>query len=64
MNHITKCLTEGGIPDGATIQNLVWLAQAHRRYAAYPHNRDRATWHIRWAALIEDVLEAHREHHH
>ena len=54
-------LTKGGIPIGWTPQNLDWLAKAHRRHAcSYASGSARAEWHLRWAALIEDLLESHR----
>lgn len=54
-----QCVTDGGLPDGWTNQNLLWLAQAHRHHARAQavHRRERAYWHIRWAAFIEDILE-------
>lgn len=63
FNHY---VINGGIPDGWTLQNLDWLAKAHRRLAA-DHKGSRIArtdWHQRWAALIEDVLESrHGENH-
>ena len=58
---VVKYLTDGGIPDGWTVQNLSWLAQAHWRYAIGPRacrDPQRAAWHKRWAILIEDLLES------
>ena len=59
---VVKYLTDGGIPDGWSVANLRWLAQAHRRLAAGKaadgYHRDRVPWHLRWAALIEDLLES------
>lgn len=57
---ITDYLTQGGIPDGWSVENLRWLAQAHRRLSRDQNQGSatavRADWHQRWAALIEDVL--------
>lgn len=63
---VTRYLTDGGIPDGWSYQNLHWLAQAHRRLAQDPATRRvaRAAWHTRWATLIEDVLETYRVNGH
>ena len=57
IDHLTK----GGIPDGWTAANLSWLAKAHRYHAGnwQAACEDRAYWHARWAALIEDILESH-----
>lgn len=58
---VVKHLTDGGIPNGWSVENLRWLAQAHRRHAAHKFqafNCTRAAWHQRWAALIEDLLES------
>lgn len=57
---IIDYLTKGGIPDGWTPQNLDWLVTAHRHHGTTPVLTDRAEWHLRWAALIEDVLETRR----
>lgn len=56
--QVTQCLTNGGVPDHATLENLRWLAQAHRRHAAaqIATRSERSAWHIRWAAFIEDLL--------
>lgn len=60
---LNQCLTDGGLPDGWTRQNLLWLAKTHRHHANHPWKthigRDRAAWHHRWATFIEDVLESH-----
>lgn len=63
---VTQCLTNGGVPRDWTVENLQWLAQAHRHHAAaqIATRSDRSYWHRRWAALIEDVLEARLAHHH
>lgn len=64
---LNQCLTDGGLPDGWTRQNLLWLAQAHWRFAVGPRtHRDpaRAAWHKRWATFIEDVLESQRGKNH
>lgn len=67
MAAIIDYLTQGGIPDGWTRQNLAWLAQAHWRLALGPNQNpdsERAAWHQRWATLIEDLLETPRVHDH
>ena len=65
---MVQYLTDGGLPRGWSVQNLVWLAQAHRREAqarwSSADRAARALWHARWAALIEDVLETHHVNHH
>lgn len=63
---LTKHLQDGGIPNGWTAISLAWLAETHRLHAKDQHNvrPERASWHRRWAALIEDVLETRRVHHH
>lgn len=67
MSMISDHLTKGGIPNGWTVHNLRWLAQAHRNLgqdARTPERAARTGWHRRWAALLEDILEAAREHRH
>lgn len=65
---VSDCLVKGGIPDAWTIENLRWLAQAHRRVSnnqnSASHGIARAAWHRRWAAFCEDLLEAARVHDH
>lgn len=59
---VTRYLTDGGIPDGWSIENLRWLAKTHRDRATHrwqTHtSRSRSEWHHRWAFLIEDLLES------
>lgn len=60
--NISDHLTKGGIPDAWTAENLLWLAQAHRRHATVkdPNSAEqfaRAYWHLRWATLLTDLLE-------
>ena len=65
MADVTKCLTDGGIPDQWTRANLAWLAEQHTRMAGDTFRRDptRSNWHGRWAALITDILESpHGQH--
>ena len=68
-----KHLIDGGIPSAWTIENLRWLAQAHRSLAANKRQRPyfsveddgvRERWHLRWAALLEDLLETNRRANH
>jgi hypothetical protein len=65
---LAKCLTDGGVPDDWTYQNLVWLADTHRRLGKDTHTAvhgiTRSNWHRRWAALCEDLLETYRVNHH
>lgn len=64
---VAKFLTDGGIPDGWSVQNLSWLAQAHWRFALGKNtttDSTRAAWHRRWATLIEDLLESARVNRH
>lgn len=64
-------LTNGGLPRGWTVHNLAWLAEQHRYLGRDPNATDttakrlsqRADWHRRWAALLEDILETRRVSH-
>lgn len=64
---VTKHLTEGGIPSDWTVQNLDWLAQAHRRLGTGQSKTPytlRPDWHRRWAALLTDILDTKNGENH